>query len=305
MIIVNYHNVLAHRANAFNMLVRREWLSQKDFERQAAALAKRYQVVALAEIVDAVRDGRSIPGACAITFDDGYLGAYEYAVPVLKKLGLPATFFVCTGYVGDDDAPGPDRFDRLEAVIKLTNSMSLDLSDFGFGICSLECDACKLDFIRKYKRRTKTMSNAECQAIDDAIRGQAKVAEEDVAAYLRQEAYRMMDWARIEDLLADGFTVGSHSRTHGSLGESADALDEEVRGSFLDLAQRIGGASVPFAYPHGKPEHMSAAAIAAVEAAGFSCGLTMVRGANSPDTDVFQLRRMSYKNAQKSTAGDS
>ena len=299
MIIVNYHNVLAHRPNAFNMLVRKEWLLQKDFARQAAALAERYKVVALAEIVDAVRDGRSIPGACAITFDDGYLGAYEYAVPVLKTLGLPATFFVCTGYVSDDGAPGPDRFDRLEATIQFTNSTSLDLSEFGFGVCSLECDACKLHFIAKYKRRTKTISSAECAAIDNGIRQQAEVADQDVATYLRHEAFRMMDWARIENLLTDGFTVGSHTRTHASLGESADALDDEVRGSFADLAERTGGEGLPFAYPYGKPEHMSEAAIAAVEEAGFSCGLTMVKGANSPDTNVFQLRRVAHKNADK------
>ena len=35
-----------------------------------------------------------------ITFDDGYKSWVSHAVPVLKKLGLPATFFVSSGFVG-------------------------------------------------------------------------------------------------------------------------------------------------------------------------------------------------------------
>lgn len=35
-----------------------------------------------------------------ITFDDGYKGWVTYALPVLKKLELPATFFVSSGFIG-------------------------------------------------------------------------------------------------------------------------------------------------------------------------------------------------------------
>jgi peptidoglycan/xylan/chitin deacetylase (PgdA/CDA1 family) len=35
-----------------------------------------------------------------VTFDDGHLSNYEYAVPILLKRHLPATFFVTTGWIG-------------------------------------------------------------------------------------------------------------------------------------------------------------------------------------------------------------
>ena len=35
-----------------------------------------------------------------ITFDDGFKSWISYAVPILKRLGMPATFFVTSGFVG-------------------------------------------------------------------------------------------------------------------------------------------------------------------------------------------------------------
>lgn len=38
----------------------------------------------------------------AVTFDDGYANNCTHALPVLKELGVPATLFVATAYVGSD-----------------------------------------------------------------------------------------------------------------------------------------------------------------------------------------------------------
>jgi peptidoglycan/xylan/chitin deacetylase (PgdA/CDA1 family) len=38
----------------------------------------------------------------AITFDDGYEDNYLIAAPILKSMGLPATFFIATSFVGTE-----------------------------------------------------------------------------------------------------------------------------------------------------------------------------------------------------------
>lgn len=298
MIIVNYHNVLAHRPNAFNMLVRKEWASAKQFERQVEALAERFNVVPLDDIVHAIRQGTSLPRACAITFDDGYFGAYKYAIPALERLGLHATFFVVTGHIRDDKAASRDCLDLVEALVHLTTRQELELGSLGGH--SLTCDACKVDFLKKYKRLVNTETSAEREETVGAIREQLDVPKDAVAAFLEHEAFQIMGWSQIDDLRSRGFSVGSHTRTHASLAKTdADAIEEEVRGSYEDLSEHTGRDDLPFAYPYGKPEHMSAAAVAAVERAGYDCALTTISGANSPDTDLFQLHRVSYKSIKK------
>lgn len=66
------------------------------FRRQMERLAGR--VVPLDDVVS----GRATsPRSVAITFDDGYRSVLEQAVPVLRRLGLPATVFVPSAHIGD------------------------------------------------------------------------------------------------------------------------------------------------------------------------------------------------------------
>jgi peptidoglycan/xylan/chitin deacetylase (PgdA/CDA1 family) len=48
--------------------------------------------------------GQDLPdGSFLLTFDDGFLGVYEHAAPVLKNLGWPATVFLVSALTGEQD----------------------------------------------------------------------------------------------------------------------------------------------------------------------------------------------------------
>ncbi len=71
-----------------------------DFRRYCAFFNKYFAVVPLTDFVKAISDSRELTGKLAITFDDGYRDHAEVAAAELKKYGLPATFFVTTGFIG-------------------------------------------------------------------------------------------------------------------------------------------------------------------------------------------------------------
>ena len=99
-----------------------EWRhSPEGFERQLVELRRRgYQFVPLCEIVDEIRErGREEPMSAAVTFDDGWVDNFDFAFPVLKKLSLPATFFVTTAHVrGGVKNPKQMGLDQLSEMIR-------------------------------------------------------------------------------------------------------------------------------------------------------------------------------------------
>jgi len=78
------------------------------FTRFCDFLARHFEVVSLAALVERLRTGGDLSGMAVITFDDGYLDNHEVAAPILRKVGLPASFFVSTGYIGTERVPGWD-----------------------------------------------------------------------------------------------------------------------------------------------------------------------------------------------------
>ncbi len=78
-------------------------LSPEAFERQLVELRRRgYHLMPLPEIVEEIRErGIEDPMSAAITFDDGWVDNYQFALPVLRKHSVPATFFATTAHLTD------------------------------------------------------------------------------------------------------------------------------------------------------------------------------------------------------------
>ena len=78
-------------------------ISPQGFERHLVALQRKgYRFASLAETVDDIRKrGVDDSKTVAVTFDDGWVDNYQFALPVLKRLSIPATFFVTSAHLGN------------------------------------------------------------------------------------------------------------------------------------------------------------------------------------------------------------
>lgn len=93
-------------------------ISQRDFVAQMQWLKERgYRSVTLKEIAERARHGLAPSGrTVAITFDDGYLDAFEHAMPVLRALGMTATFFLVSGALGGSNVWEAAQVQRVPLV---------------------------------------------------------------------------------------------------------------------------------------------------------------------------------------------
>ncbi len=79
------------------------------FEQQMKYLKKHYNILRFEDDWEDT-DGDSV----VITFDDGYMDNYEFAMPILEELQVPATVFVSTGTL---DYGTQMWWDELEAIL--------------------------------------------------------------------------------------------------------------------------------------------------------------------------------------------
>ncbi|WP_369068931.1 glycosyltransferase [Kineococcus terrestris] len=79
-----------------------EWAVDPDlFEQQLTALLRAgYTFLTTAELVASVAGGRRLGRSLLLTFDDGYASLLRHALPVTRRLGVPATVFLVTGELG-------------------------------------------------------------------------------------------------------------------------------------------------------------------------------------------------------------
>jgi len=103
MTIVAFHRVNDQLAN--DPLT----CSAAKFEAFCRFFCKHFRVLSLSEQVAGCRAGNDLGGTLSITFDDGYRDNIEVAAPILRRLQLPATFFVTTGFVGSSIIAPWDR----------------------------------------------------------------------------------------------------------------------------------------------------------------------------------------------------
>jgi peptidoglycan/xylan/chitin deacetylase (PgdA/CDA1 family) len=93
-------------------------IEESKFAAQMRCLVDRgFETLTVADFL-AVRNGSAgVPErAVIISFDDGYENTYMRALPILRRYGLTATFFIVTGLVGTKDYLNWDQLSEMKAA---------------------------------------------------------------------------------------------------------------------------------------------------------------------------------------------
>jgi peptidoglycan/xylan/chitin deacetylase (PgdA/CDA1 family) len=228
----------------------------------------------------------------AVTFDDGYADNFHEALPILEEVGVPATFFVCTGILGTREEFWSDELERLV------------LGDGGRPeVFALED--------RQYGRRWRSAGADERLALHDRLRGlMLTIPPQRRNDWLDQlslwagtvragrETHRAMTIDELKRLAASPLaTIGAHGVTHTPLAVlSTEAQREELVLSRRRLETLIDGEVTVFAYPFGRREDYSGATCRLCREAGFRRAVTTLPGQVHRWTDPMQMPRQLVRN---------
>jgi len=98
--ILMFHYIRVDR-NPYDYLGIRLSVAPSTFSSEMALLHRYgYHTITLTQLADHIRYGRPLPRKrVVLTFDDGYEDQYKHALPVLRRYGFRATFFIVSGFV--------------------------------------------------------------------------------------------------------------------------------------------------------------------------------------------------------------
>jgi len=251
-----------------------------DFEARMRWVNAWFNVLPLSAAIDMLYGGRIPSRAMAITFDDGYADNEELAAPILRRLGMTATFFVSTGFLGG----GCMWNDRVIEALRACEATDIDLAPLGLARYALASNAERNAAIAAVLTAIKHFEPARRQAVTDAI-----VA----IAGGRPSPALMMQPQQVRRLRELGMEVGAHTVTHPILTRlGADAAFDEMRTSKRALEDLLGEPVDLFAYPNGVPGQDYAAEHARMARdCGFRAAVSTAWGAASMRSDRYQLPR--------------
>ncbi len=253
-------------------------VTPKTFEMQIVEISKRFKILPLEDFVTHSGDGR----VCSITFDDGWRDNYEFAFPLLKKHGAPATIFLTTGLIGSEKT---FWFQRVwdQAVSATRNGL-------------------KKEFIGYYGSLAPSWRPADMgdEGIS-ALFSNLKSLPAEKLESISMEAYGaigldrsperdVLSWEEVREMSGAGVSFGSHGVNHHILPRlESEMKRREIFESLKMLRDKGVSVSPFFAYPNGDWDEES---IAFVKEAGYIGAVTTQLGHHQPDTDPFLLRRI-------------
>ncbi len=252
------------------------------FDEVLSWMARWFQVLPLDQAVSRLTAGTLPARAAAITFDDGYADNATEALPVLKKHGMAATFFVATSFLDG----GRMWNDSVIETVRGCQGEMIDLSEIGLGVHSLESDQQRRAAIDGLLSRIKYLEPEKRHETVSAIE---KLAGASLPSDL------MMTSEQVKHLHREGMQIGAHTCSHPIL---ASVNDEEARSEMrlgkVALEALIGEQVRLFAYPNGRPgkDYLAKHAVMAKQV-GFEAAVTTAPGVSSHETDLFQLPRFS------------
>jgi peptidoglycan/xylan/chitin deacetylase (PgdA/CDA1 family) len=212
------------------------------FERDLVFIKGNYQPVTYDEILKNTTGEKKIKSnSIHISFDDGLQECFSTARPFLKRYRIPCTFFITTDFIENQS-----MFFRHKVSLCITR-MRESSKDFQNEVNTWINNKFDKDITNQndFKEWMFSLGSKEIEIIDC-------VCEKlgiDIDLYLRKNT-PYMTCAQIQQLSAEGFTIGAHSMSHKLLSDlPEDEVEAEIVGSCRIIKEITGIDRIPFSFP--------------------------------------------------------
>jgi peptidoglycan/xylan/chitin deacetylase (PgdA/CDA1 family) len=274
--ILAYHDVAAHDRHEAEGT-----LSGPRFRRQMLWVKQRYALISMTDAAAMLAENTRLERDYAVvTFDDGYAGNYEHAFPIIANERIPATIFLTTGFLDGE----PLWFDGARRLLALATKKD--------GALTEELRARLRTVFGGWPPAEEEDLGEHLKKLSPAVRDQLLAAVAGACGPVEPHL-RPLTWEQVRHMAAAGIEIGCHTVSHPILSTlGAEQQRAEVTRARDRIAAEIDRPVRLFAYPNGGSRDFTADTVAILKDAGFDAACSMIRGANAPGCDRYELKRI-------------
>lgn len=230
IIVLRYHRVANLKYDPFGLAV-----SVDIFNRQMKYIKETYNIVSIDSSWDDIKEK-----SLAITFDDGYVDNYLYALPILEKYNIPAVFFISTLNINKDKEFWDHDYIRM-LLYRSSNVLKIFGKEYDLEKINLN------KFINFLHLELKQMQFKDREQILFRINQQMKPTIYCRELYRTVNENELVQMSKLSNIL-----IGAHTVTHTRLGiQSLEEQEWEIKKSKKTLENIINKSVEYFAYPFG------------------------------------------------------
>lgn len=280
-VVLTYHRVGTEGAPLYSGLPR------EVFARQMRHLVQQYRVISLQQMTDELQEPSRNGQAVVITFDDGYVGTYSEAFPVLKAYGLPATVYLATGAIESGELLWYDQiFLRFQNASRDLRVMLDQPRTYSF-----RCFEDRMDAAHEAVTYLRMLPDSERKAWCEEFERTIPLSKSEVRG-------AMMSWEQAREMQREGICFGAHTVTHPVVSRLGSAAQQrELSDSKMLIENKLDRAAEHFAFPFGKAKDCGTEANRILAELGYKTATTTIIGVNRPGADLFRLRRLGVGNS--------
>jgi len=285
-VIFLFHGVIPSNKSSVRNYTKKH-LETVEFEKVVSSLKLKGNPISMDDIILANQENRSLPpNSYAITFDDGFKNNLQFAAPILRKYETPATFYVTSGFIQNNDCSWTDLIEYAVDVVEEV-TFKHNLLNTVYRVRSISD---KISFLEKVRSLVKETRSIDPYEFAKDLWEQNSVNEFSPDPELDQK----MSTNELCKLDSDPlFTVGGHSHTHRVLSFLAkEDLDTEVSKSTSFLKECLNKEIIHYSYPEGLAHCYDDGVINCLKDYGIICCPSAIEGRNNLNTDLFNLKRI-------------
>ena len=221
-----------------------------------------------------------------VTFDDGFENNFTVAVPVLKRLNIPAIFFLCPNNIDKQDM---FWVDKIEACINLTSKKKIKIKFLGNKNYNIETNKKKIEVINKIKKFCKNNKSHTKNNLILRLIKETKIKP----SFKSGNTYKVAKWKMIKKTLKSKlFTIGGHSLEHDIFTMvSKNKVKKNISETIKILSKKTSQKVKYFSYPEGQKKHYNNYVIKILKKNKIICCPSAINGKNCHLDNLFHLKR--------------